>query len=316
MTPPPQAVAPPFDAHSPEARAIAELFTQTLLVCAVIFAVVMAGLVYCVVRFRARDGAKEPPQIHGHTRLEITWTLIPILIICWLLFLTVRAVAASDPPPNHEPDLVVIGHQWWWEVRYRSGAVTANEVHIPVGRDLLVRLQSADVIHDFWAPQLARKIDATPGVDRYFTMQADAPGTYQGTCAEYCGSQHAWMRFEVIAQTEADFAAWERHQLEAAPVPEDQAAARGEALFRERTCAQCHGVEGVNGDSDRPRAAPDLTHVASRDTLAAGVLANDPASLERWLNDPQAIKPGSHMPSLQLTRHQLTDLVAYLETLK
>jgi cytochrome c oxidase subunit II len=319
MISPREAAVPPFDAHSPEARAIADLFTRTLFVCGVILVVVTALVTYCLLRFRAKASSPEPPQVHGHKLLEIGWTLVPILIVAGLLGLTAHAMTVSDAAANRPPDLTVIGHQWWWEVRYPSGAITANEIHIPVGRDLLVEVQSADVIHDFWVPQLGRKIDATPGIPTHVWMQADEPGEYLGTCAEYCGTQHAWMRLLVLAQPEAEFAAWERHESDRALPPADEAAARGLADFRQMTCASCHAIGEATppmGPVPTPRAAPDLTHVAGRETLAAGLLTNTPDNLALWLKDPQAIKPGSHMPSVHLTRHQIADLVAYFETLK
>jgi cytochrome c oxidase subunit II len=302
-----------FDPHSPEAVAISTLFSQTLIVCGIIGAVV-AGLVgTCVVRFRESKRPGVPVQNHGSRSLEITWTLIPLAIVIGLFVLTAHAMAASDPPANRDPDIVVVGHQWWWEARYASGAVTANEIHVPVGKDLLIRVESGDVIHDFWVPQLGRKVDAIPGHPSSIWMQADVPGTYLGACAEFCGAEHAWMRIVVVADSPADFDAWDRHQREPAEgAPLTTEAVRGETAFRVRTCISCHTVNGVGG----ARVAPDLTHLAQRKTLGAGVLANDPASLARWLREPQVVKPASHMPDLNLTDDEVNDLTAYLETLR
>jgi cytochrome c oxidase subunit 2 len=170
------------------------------------------------------------------------------------------------------------------------------------------------VIHDFWVPQLGRKVDAIPGHPSFVWMQADAAGTYLGACAEYCGAQHAWMRIVVIAEAQADFDAWDRHQREPAPTSAMSGPAlRGEATFRGRTCVNCHAVAGEGVPA---RVAPDLTHLAQRTTLGAGVLTNDPPSLTRWLADPQGVKPGSHMPDLNLTDAEVSDLVAYLEMLR
>jgi cytochrome c oxidase subunit 2 len=309
MVDPSGAFGTPFDAHSPETRAIASLFTETLLVCAVILVVVVGLVGFCVVRFRERPGDAEPTQIEGHTRLEIGWTLVPCVIVAILFALTARTMAASDAPPDTSPDLVVIGHQWWWEARYPSGAVTANEIHIPVGKDLVVRIESNDVIHDFWAPELGRKIDATPGHPVSIRIQADTPGVYYGACAEYCGAEHAWMRFEVIADPPAEFEAWLVRQLAPGSTPTSEAAARGARLFNDRTCVQCHAVRGTG---PLARVAPDLTHLASRTTLGAGVLTNTPDHLAAWLKDPQSIKPGCHMPSLRLEDGDAKDLAAYL----
>jgi cytochrome c oxidase subunit 2 len=305
-----------FDAHSPEARAISSLFVQTLVVCGLIGALVTALVGYCMVRFRQGQGPDEPVQTEGNTRLEVAWTLAPLLTVVGLMGLTVHAIGASDPPaPDRAPDIVVIGHQWWWEARYAGGAVAANEIHIPVGKDLYVQVESADVIHDFWVPQLARKIDAIPGHPVHVWMQADAQGSYPGACAEYCGAEHAWMRISVVAEPEADFKAWTRHQLEPAPEPRATAAeARGLKVYRAKPCAKCHAIAGER--AEQPSIGPDLTHLATRTTLGAGVIGNSQADLTHWLLDPQGVKPSSHMPDMQLTNAEVDDLVAYFETLR
>src|SRR5262249_2851172 len=209
---PGETMATPFAGQSTEARAIGQLFTETLVISAAILALVTGLVAYCVVKFRARDGA-EPAQTHGHTGLEIAWTIVPFLIVVALFVLTARTMGATDPPVDRAAALTVTAHQWWWEVRYPSGAVTANEIHMPAGERVLVELQSADVVHDFWVPALARKIDATPGRPVHFWISADRAGNYFGACAEFCGAQHAWMRIRVVAQTRADFDAWQRRQL-------------------------------------------------------------------------------------------------------
>jgi len=310
-----EAVASPFDGQSPEARAIATLFSQTLVVCGVIFAIVAVLVGYCVLAFRARKGAKEPPQTEGHTRLEIAWTIAPLLVVVGLFVLTARAMAAADPPADRPADMTVIAHQWWWEARYPSGAVTANEIHMPTGTPWLVDLRSDDVIHDFWVAELGRKIDIIPGHATHVWLQADKAGTYTGACAEYCGSQHAWMRITVVAQSPDEFAAWQRHELASPPPPSTDAASRGAQLFNDHTCSQCHAI-GATANVDRARIAPDLTHLAERTTLAAGLLDNTPDNLGRWLKSPQSLKPSCHMPSLQLTDAQVNDFVAYFETLR
>ena len=312
----------PFDARSPQAAAIAHLFTSALFICGGVFLVVAGLVTYCVLRFRD-NGAREPVQVHGHTMLEIGWTIAPVLVLLWLIVLTVRAMAVSDPPVDHDPDVTIIAHQWWWEVRYPSGVVTANEVHIPTGKALVFRLESADVIHDFWVPELGRKMDAVPGRPSSMWLEADEPGVYSGTCAEYCGVQHAWMRILVFAETPETFAAWERHELAPAPAPVPGALgegpARGAQLFNAMTCVKCHGIRSrsqVERSAESARFAPDLTHVAERTTLGAGVIANTPEELARWLKDPQEIKTGCHMPDAQLSRAQVGDLVSYFETLR
>jgi cytochrome c oxidase subunit 2 len=302
-----------FSASSPFAASIAHLFTITLVLCAVIGGGVTAAIAYSIVRFRARPDGDEPPQIAGNHKIEIVWTLIPIAIVTWLFVLSIETMARSDPAADRAPDLIVVGHQWWWEARYPSGAVAANEIHIPTGKALLVRLESADVIHDFWVPQLARKMDAVPGHPNFFWMSADAPGSYGGACAEYCGTQHAWMRLLVVADDPPAFDAWLSRQLAPAAAPAPGVAERGERVFRDQACGNCHAIAGRGFEG---RAAPDLTHLAARSTLGAGVTENTPADLAAWLHDPQTVKPGSHMPDFKLSDTNVSDLSAYLGAMR
>jgi cytochrome c oxidase subunit 2 len=302
----------PFDPVSPQAAAIRDLFASALLICGGVLLLVACLVAYCVVRFRA-TGERDPEQVEGNRRLEIAWTIAPILILIWLLVLTGRTMSAADPPVDRDPDVTIIAHQWWWEARYPSGAVAANEIHIPTGKALVVRLKSSDVVHDFWVPELGRKMDAIPGRTGNIWLEADRPGTYAGACAEYCGAEHAWMRILVVAETPEAFAEWERHQLTPAQSTTDDTSTRGAATFRSMTCPSCHAIGGTGATA---RFAPDLTHLAARTTLGAGVLPNTPAALSKWLRDPQEIKPGCHMPNAQLTDAQVSDLVAYFETLR
>jgi cytochrome c oxidase subunit 2 len=306
-------VSSPFDPRSPQAAAIAELFTSTLVVCGVIFLIVAGLIAYCVVKFRGGNDDAEPEQIEGNKRLEIAWTLVPVAIVGGLLVLTLRAMNVSDPPIDRDPDITIIGHQWWWEARYPSGVVTANEIHIPTGKSLVVRIESGDVVHDFWVPELGRKIDAIPGRPTSIWMSASQSGTYFGACAEYCGVQHAWMRIMVVAESPEQFAAWEKHEEQPATRISTPEAARGSHVFTSMTCTKCHAIGGTGQTA---RVAPDLTHIAERKTLGAGILDNNPTELARWLKDPQAIKAGCHMPDTQLTDAEVADLVAYFETLK
>jgi len=305
---------PVFDPASPGGRAISELFLIVLIICGVILAVVTGLVAYSLIRSRARPGAGEPRQVFGNRWLEILWTVVPFLVLVWIFVLTVRTMRASAPANAHSPDLVVIGHQWWWEVRYVNPAfVTANEIHLPTGKRLVVQLESADVIHDFWAPQLGRKMDMIPGWTNHIWLEADRAGTYLGACAEYCGAEHAWMRFLVIAEPPADFAAWAAHQAQPAPSATTGLEKRGQEVFREMTCVNCHTIQGVSAIT---KVAPNLTHLASRRTLGAGVVQNTPAELARWLKNPQAIKPGCRMPNLNLSEAQVKNLVSYFETLQ
>lgn len=307
-------IDPVLSPVSPQAEALSRLFVVTLFLCAVIFAVVAALVLVCMLKFRGKAGDAEPRQITGSHRLEFSWTAASILILIFLFVLTVRAMRISDPdPPALPPDLTVIGHQWWWEARYPGGAVAANEIHIPIQTDWLVRLDSPDVIHDFWVPQLGRKMDIIPGHPNYVWIRADAPGEYLGTCAEYCGAEHAWMRIQVDAQTPADFQKWLAQQAQPAPAPNSAAAVEGLRLFREKTCINCHSIRGVETNAS---VGPDLTHFAGRATIGTGVLENTPDGLRRWLTNPQAIKPACLMPNFELSATEVNALAEYLETMK
>jgi cytochrome c oxidase subunit 2 len=306
---------PTLNPFSPGAASISQLFVAILFVMFAIFALVATIVTVAIVRYRDREGAAEARQEFGNSRLEIAWTVVPILLLTGIFVFMVRTIHASDPPVRgRTPDLRVIGHQWWWEADYLgSGVVTANEIHIPVGAALLVDVESADVIHDFWVPELGRKIDAVPGHGNHLWIRADKPGVYLGACAEFCGNEHAWMRLIVVAQSPEDFAAWQRDQLAVPAVPSGGEAAQGAQIFREQTCINCHAIAGTPGNQ---RIGPDLTHLASRRILAAGAADNTPANLYRWLKDPNSIKPETHMPNFQLSDAQTHALVAYLETLK
>ncbi|QYM78265.1 cytochrome c oxidase subunit II [Horticoccus luteus] len=300
--------------ESPQAHAMFNLGVVTAIILGAIFVIVAGLIVYALMRFRWREGEPEPVQLAGNLKIEIIWTAIPCAIVAALFMLTARAMSLADPPPAPAPDLIVTGHQWWWEVRYpESGVVTANEIHLPVGRPFSVKLESSDVLHEFWVPELARKITAVPGHPNHLWLEADRTGTFLGICSEFCGTQHAWMHFSVIVESPADFAAWQKAQLRPAAAPAAGAAAEGLALFARTSCLSCHAIAGT---AARARVGPDLTHFASRRHLGAGIAANTAANLRRWLTNPQEVKPGVKMPDFKFTDQQVTQLVAYLETLQ
>ena len=304
-----------LDPQSPQARAIYDLGIVSAIVFVLIFVVVAGGIVYAIFRFRGRDNEPDPKQFAGSERVEIIWTVIPFLIVVFLFVLTLRGMNRADPPPAPSPDLVVTGHQFWWEAEYpASGAVTANEIHIPAGKPLSVRLDSKDVLHEFWVPKLARKMSTVPGQPNHIWLQADKPGVYIGTCSEFCGIQHAWMRILVVAEEPSKFEEWQRAQLQPGQPATSDAAAKGLALFQTSTCINCHAIRGVPGAD--ARVAPDLTHVASRRQLGAGILENNPANMRQWLKNPQHIKPGALMPDFIFTDQQLHQLGEYLDTLR
>jgi cytochrome c oxidase subunit 2 len=304
-----------LDPQSPFARAIYDLGIVSTIILGLIFVIVTGGIVYGTLRFRARAGEPDPKQIAGNKKVEVAWTVIPFLIVVLLFALTIQAMNQSDPPPAPSADLVVTGHQFWWQADYpASGVTTANEIHIPAGKPLSVRLESADVLHEFWVPKLTRKMSNVPGQHNHIWLQADKAGTYIGQCSEFCGTQHAWMRIVVVAEDPAQFEQWQQTQLRPAQVPNSGAAVKGLEVFRTSTCINCHAINGVVGANSR--VAPDLTHVASRRQLGAGILENTPANIRSWLKSPQHIKPGSLMPDFFYTDEQLDQLAAYISTLQ
>ncbi len=287
-----------------------------------VFVVVESLLVYVVIKFRARPDRPEPKQIHGHTFLEIAWTIAPAVILVFIAVPTVQSIfRTSAPPPAGALEVEVIGHQWWWEFRYPEyGIVAAGEMHVPIGRPVALVMTSADVIHSFWVPRLAGKRDVILGRTNRLLFTADSAGVYLGQCAEYCGTSHGNMRFQVVVDEPGAFDAWVAGQG-TPPPPADsltELQRRGlEAFTRVRdpasnSCIACHAIDGVSFGV----LGPNLSHVGSRGTIAGGILPNTTDGLRRWLADPLVEKPGSLMPNVGLSDDELDALVAYLQSLR
>ena len=242
--------------------------------------------------------------------------VLPVVVIGIVFAATLGAMRAT--PTGEDTDGMVVevtGHRWWWQVEYpQQGITSANEIHIPTGRPVTFRLTSADVIHSFWIPALGGKMDMLPEDVNTLVLQADRPGRYDGDCAEFCGLQHARMGLTVVAHPPAEFDAWAREQSRGTAAPSGASATRGQEIFRSADCARCHTLAGRGGGGDV--AAPDLTHLGDRLTLGAGVLENTPENLRRWIQDPQAFKPGIEMEAAELTDDELDDLVTYLQGLQ
>jgi len=310
-----------FVPFSTPAHAIYQISLLVLLICAAIFVIVGGLLAYSIFRFRRRPEHEnlEPPQVYGSNQIELAWTVIPILIVFVLILATTRTIydVQSALPPPDSVNATVVGHQWWWEIRYPDlGIVTANELHVPVTksgkrRPTFIRLESADVAHSFWVPQLAGKIDLIPNRRNLVWIEPTEPGTYVGNCAEYCGLQHARMLLRVIAHTPGDFQKWVAAQKQP-PVDNPQLRAGRDAFFS-TSCVNCHAIKGTKA---KGQFGPDLTHLMSRETLGAGVIANTVENLQAWVRDPQHAKPGALMPNMQLTDGELNQMVAYLSSLK
>ena len=310
-----------FAPLSTPAKSIFDLSIFVLVICGLIFVVVFGLLVYAVLRFRSNraNAGSEPAQVYGSTQIEMAWTVIPVLIVVVLFLATARVIhAVQDAPmPPGAVEVVVIGHQYWWEFRYpKLGIVTANELHIPVSdpahpTPTFVKLLSADTDHSFWVPQLAGKTDLVPNHPNSMWMDPHQTGIFLGQCAQYCGTQHAKMLLRVSVDSQQDFEAWTRAQQQ--PAVLDDSAKEGRRIFETTACINCHAVSGTAADG---RFGPDLTHLMSRATIASGAAENTTENLRLWIQQPDAIKPGSLMPAMKLTDAELDAVVRYMETLR
>ncbi|MGZ5351710.1 MAG: cytochrome c oxidase subunit II [Actinomycetota bacterium] len=329
------------------ARKPYDLFVPVFWVAAVIFVLVEGALIVFAFRYRHRKGRTGiPPQVHGNTRLEIAWTILPAVILAGIAVPTVTTIfdLARDPEPG-TMQVDVLGHQWWWEFSYLDeGFTTANELHIPTGEPVYLRLCAVGlayegqpspsecqpgppdgpraavigdaVVHSFWVPELAGGQDVVPGQTNNLWIEADEPGTYEGQCKEFCGLSHAYMKFTVVAHTPEDYRTWlEGQQAPAAPGGERTAL----DIFTAQ-CTQCHTIDGLLDANGEPivgaNDAPNLTHFASRECFAGCMLATNDGNLRRWLENPPAVKAGSKMPDLGLSAEEIERLIAFLNTLE
>ena len=305
-----------FDSHGADADRINVLWWLMLAISVAVFVVVLAFLAYAL--FRKRDPAA--PSILERRPLASLWfilsggAVVPLVILVVVWGFTLHVMASQDSLGSDAVRIDVNAQQFWWQVTYPDQQfTTANEIHIPVGKTVEIRLTSPDVIHSFWVPQLAGKTDVIPGQTNTMRVKANAPGTYRGQCAEFCGIAHANMAFEVVAENQQQFDQWVTEQRQPSAAPTDPKVAAGQQIFLGSQCIQCHAIRGTSANRT---VAPDLTHVASRSTIGAGTLRTDPEDVTRWLSDPQKIKPGTKMPAAGLDDDSIQRLVAYLESLR
>lgn len=317
-------------------RLVDDVFMATFWWAVAVFVLVEGALVYAIFRFRAKPGDPEPEQTHGSTKLEVLWTVIPAVILAFIAVPTLKAIFLTAAPASApEVEIEVIGHQWWWEFRYPDlGVVTANELRVPMGKTVNLKMWSADVLHSFWSPQLAAKRDVFPifPQTKYrkinpLWFRADSVGVYSGQCAELCGVQHGRMGLLVIVESAEDFDRWVAREREGSPLVDagklspaldslrktDTILTKGDAAFLATGCIGCHAMVGTPLAGALALKGPNLSHMGGRMTLGAGMLENTPTNLATWLRDPQAVKPGSHMILPRpLTETEIATLVAYL----
>jgi cytochrome c oxidase subunit 2 len=310
-------VANALQPQGPAAGSIANLWWVLFGMGAVVYVLVLAYMGYALMhrRGQAREGgAVAADERHGQRMIIWAGIVVPLIILGVVFGATVMTLRALSMGDNANANTVrVTGRQWWWEVHYPAhGFETANEIHIPVGERVQIVLDSVDVIHSFWVPSLHGKLDMTPGSTTRFWIQADAPGTYRGICAEFCGVQHANMAFAVVAQPAEEYQAWVEAQTQPAAAAVSEEQIRGAELFLNQGCLECHAIRGTDATGD---LGPDLTHLASRPWLAAMTVENNRGNLGGWIADPQHIKPGALMPATPLTGADLNALIAYLEGL-
>ncbi|MEV0809834.1 cytochrome c oxidase subunit II [Micromonospora sp. NPDC050200] len=295
------------------AARVANLWWLLFWISVAVFVEVMALLVWAMVFRRGRDTRVR----HGQPLrfVAVAGAGLPLVILVAVYAAGLRDLAAlGEAPGPRAPTIEVTGHKWWWEVRVPGiDGATANELHIPVGERVRVRLHTADVLHSFWVPQLMPKTDLIAGEVRETWLQAERAGRYRGQCAEYCGTQHAHMAFLVVAEPRADFEAWLARLGSTARQPETDAQRRGQQAFVQGTCAGCHAIRGTPADG---RIGPDLSDVGSRWSIGAGAVPNDGGHLGGWIANPQTVKPGNNMPPQPVDAARLPDLVAYLQSLK
>ena len=312
----------PLDSLSPEgpyARSIDELFWITFWIAVGVFVIVQGALLLSVFVFKEKPESPEPKLIHGNTKLEILWTVIPVLILAAIAVPTVQTIFDLAREPEDALKIEVIGHQWWFEYKYPDyGITTANVLVIPADKPVRLEMWSNDVLHNYWVPKLNGKRYLVPGQTTYLNLHADSPDEFWAQCGEYCGLSHSKMRGRVLSLSQKDFDSWvENEQKNATAFSNEDLslAAEGQQVYLNAGCTQCHVVNGV-WDVQGDRIAPNLTHFAVRNVFAGAALENNRENLTRWLANPAEIKPGTFMPNLELTESEINALIAYLETLK
>lgn len=310
-----------LNAQGPAAGSLARMFWIFVAVLATVWVLTMAAVILSLRRRRAIDADPLATNPATERRMTITISVAIGLTLLTVISLTGLSYAAQKALFAHKDGaltLLVTGQQWWWKITYEDAQpsrvfTTANEIHIPVGEPVLIKLESSDVIHSFWVPSLTGKMDAITGRQNQIQIQADRPGIYRGQCAEFCGLQHAHMGLLVVAESREDFERWRAQQISSAIPPGDGERQRGMEIFLSKPCIMCHQIRGTDAGG---KTAPDLTHVGSRRYIGAGTLETTRGNLAAWIVDPHGVKPGVNMPTIPLEPSEVQPLASYLEGLK
>jgi cytochrome c oxidase subunit II len=310
-----------LNAQGPAASSLARMFWIFVAVLATVWVLTMIALLLSLRRRRPIDANPFTTNPATERRMTITISVAIGLTLVTVISLTGLSYAAQKALFAHKDGaltLLVTGQQWWWKITYEDAQpnrvfTTANEIHIPVGEPVLIKLESSDVIHSFWVPSLTGKMDAITGRQNQIQIQADRPGVYRGQCAEFCGLQHAHMGLLIVVESKEDFERWREHQITSAVTPSDEEHQRGMEIFLSKPCIMCHQIRGTDAGG---KVAPDLTHVGSRRYIGAGTLETTRGNIAAWIIDPHGVKPGVNMPTIQLEPGEVQPLASYLEGLK
>ena len=316
-----------FSPASTSGVVISDLMALAFSIAGVVFVIVEGLLLFSILKFRQRGKSETgknnlPVQNEGNKIFETAWTIAPAIVLAIIFYVSVVAYGSVENLPSPSKgtadklqtiNVRAVGYQWWWFFEYPDLKIkTANEYHVPVGTVVTLSVEAADVIHSYWVPQLGRKVDAIPGHTTHSWFKATETGVFTGECAELCGEQHAEMRFQVIVDSPEDFQNWVKQQ-QSLPPKMTGLAAEGEQIFMKGSCKTCHNIEGTNA---KGLFGPDLTHIASRQIIAGGIMENNLENMTKWLTNPTAVKPAAKMPNLGLTQDQVSALVAFIYNLK
>ncbi|MDT0641804.1 cytochrome c oxidase subunit II [Zunongwangia sp. F363] len=295
---------------------IKELFIYFLIAASIILGLVAFFTAYYSWKYRKRkDDEQEPEQIHDNKKLEFSLIAVALSLVTLFFVLTINGMnKIQDIPEDPHPDILITGHQWWWEAEYsEDGLITANEIHVPTGKELIIQFNSDDVIHSWWVPAIGRKMDLVPGVDNYLSVKVEKEGIYWGSCSEFCGAQHGWMRIRLIAHSPEDFERWKRRQLEPKQRLDEELFKKGEQLFSSKACTSCHAISPT---ASIPAVGPNLANFGSRKYFLSNIKLNTEINLKAWLRDPGKVKSSAKMPDMLLDEDQIAALTHYLENLK